>query len=125
MRLRTSGEGGVGISDARGESSHDHTNQPASHVPFLFNEQLVTQSMTHLIPDVSATTSVRRILGGTEQGVDVEISNDNAQAAFPRYSYVSSMGTLETTFLVDDNLVLINMDNISGIYTFFNLFFVI
>ena len=46
---------------------------------------------------------------GTEQRVDAEISNDNAQASFPRSSHFTSTGTLHTTFLVDENIVPINI----------------
>ena len=78
-----------------------------------------------MIPYVSATTNGRCMPYGIEQGVDVEISKDNAQATFPGSSRVTSMGTLETTILVDDNLVPIKIENIPGIYTLFNLLFVI
>ena len=81
--------------------------------------------MIPMIPYVSATTNGRCMPYGIEQGVDVEISNDNAQATFPGSSYVTRMGTLETTFFVDDNIVSINIDKILGIYTLFNLLFVI
>ena len=64
MRPHTSGEGGVGSSDARGQSSHEHMTPPTSHVPLFFTEQLVTQSVKPLISDVSAPTSGRYRLDG-------------------------------------------------------------
>ena len=53
----TSGEGGVGISDARGELSHEHMTPPASHVPLFSTEQSATHSVTPLSPCVSAPAS--------------------------------------------------------------------
>ena len=100
LRPHTSGEGGVGISDAHVESSHEHTTPPISHVSLLSTEESETQYKTPLIPYVSETSSGRCTPNGTEQGVDAEISNNNAQATFLGYSCVTSMGTLETTFLV-------------------------
>ena len=125
MHPRTSGEGGVGVSDACGESSHKHMTPPTSHFPFLSNENLASQSTKPLIPYVSATASNRRMLDGTKQGVNAEISNDNAQAAFHVSSHVTTTGTHETTFLVDDNLVPIKLKKIPSIYTLFNLLFAI
>lgn len=50
------------------------------------------------------------------QEVDVEDTDiDIAIAAFPGSSRVSSMGTLETTFLVDENVLLIKIERIPGI----------
>jgi hypothetical protein len=50
------------------------------------------------------------------QGVDAtETSIDIAQATFPGSSHVTSMRTLETTFLVDENLVPIKIEKIPGI----------
>ena len=60
----------------------------------LLTEQLETHSITPMIPYVSAPASFQHIPDCTEQGVDADISNDNAQAAFPRSSHVTSMGTL-------------------------------
>ena len=80
--------------------------------------------MKPLILYVSATASGQCTPDGTEQGVDAEISNDNAQVTFPQSSSVTSMGTLETTFLVDDNLVPIKIEKIPGIYTLFKLFYI-
>ena len=85
----------------------------------------MTHSVTPLIQYVSASVSGWRTLDGTEQGVDVEINNANSQATFPRSSCVTRKATLETTFLVEKNLVPINIENILGIYTFFNLLFII
>ena len=96
-----------------------------SHVPLLSTEQSTTCFMTPLILDVSATATGWRTLDGTEQGVDAEIRIENAQASFHGYSCVTNTGTLETTFLVDDNLVPIKIEKILGIYTLFNLLFVI
>ena len=98
---------------------------PASHVPLFSNEQSVTHSATPLMPNVSAPASGRRTPNGTEQGVNEEISNDNAQAIFPRSSHVIGTCTLQTTFFEDKNLVPIKIEKILGIYTLFNLLFII
>ena len=85
--------------------------------------------MTHFVTPlrlyVSAPASGRHMLDHIEQGVDAETSNDNAQARFPESSHVTSTGTLQTTFLVDENHVPINIENIPSIYTFLKLLFII
>ena len=78
LHPHTSGEGDVGISDARGESSHEHMTPPASHVPLLSTGKYETCSMTPLRPDVSAPSSGRCTPYGTEEGLDPDISNNNA-----------------------------------------------
>ena len=81
--------------------------------------------MKQLILDVSATASGQCMPHGIEWGADTEIINDNSQATFPGSSRVTSMGTLETTFFVDKNIVPIQIENIPCIYTLLNLLFVI
>ena len=76
LHPHTSGEGGVGISDAHGESSNEHMTPPASHVSLLLIEQSTTQSEAPLIPYVSIGHCT---LDGTKQWANAEISNENAQ----------------------------------------------
>ena len=52
-------------------------------------------------------------------------SNVDAEATFPGSSRVTRIGTLETTFLVDENLVPIKIENIPGNYRLLNLVFII
>ena len=45
------------------------------------------------------------------------------EATFPGYSRVSSTGSIVTTFLVNDELVPIKIENILGNYRLFNFVF--
>ena len=74
---------------------------------------------------MSAPASGRHTLDCKEQGVDGNISDYNCQEAFLGSTPVTSMGTLERKFLVDENIVPIMIEKIPSIYTLFNLFFII
>ena len=91
------------------------------HMSIRLHLHLMCHSATPLRPDVNAPTSDRHTSDHTEKGVDANISNDNAQATFLGSSRVTSIGTLEKTFLVDKNIVPIKAHNIPCIYTLFNL----
>ena len=69
-------------------------------------------------PSSGRSTSDR---ANQDQGVDAEEDSiDITIASFPRSSHVTSTGTLETTFLVDENLVPIKIEKIPGtIYKMF------
>ena len=82
--------------------------------------------MTPLRPDVRAPSSGWRTLDHAEEGVDVEpSSNVDAKAAFPGSSHVTSTGSIETTFLVVEELIPIKIEKILGNYRLFNLVFII
>ena len=123
----TSGQGGVGPNDARGESSCQKMTPCSSHVPLLLTEQSTTRSKTPLKPVVSAPASDRCTPDYAEEGVDVEhASIDIGKATFPRSSRVTSTSTIHTTFLVDEYLVPIKIKNIPvNYYAFFMLVFII
>ena len=74
----------------------------------------------------SALVADRHTLDSVEEGVDADpASNVDVEATFPGSSRVTSMGSIETTFLVNEKLVPIYIEKISGNYTLFNLFFII
>jgi len=52
-------------------------------------------------------------------GLDEEPDIDIGQVAFPRSTHVAITGTLETSFLVDKNLVPIKIEKIPGIWKMF------
>ena len=66
-------------------------------------------------PDVSAPSSGRCMLDCAEHGVDAEPTIDIFEATFPGSSRVTSMGTPQTTFLVDEYLILKKIKNIPSI----------
>ena len=62
----------------------------------------------------------------TEEGVDAGFdTNVDAEVAFPRSYRVTSTGSIVTTFLVNDEIVPINIENIPGDYRLLNLVFII
>jgi hypothetical protein len=114
------GEGPVATIDATDESSHhEHLTPRASeNVPFFSTEQSKTHSRTPQREDVGAPSTARCMTDHAEQGQGVDASEssiDIAQATFPGSSHVISMGTIQTTFLVDENLVPIKIEKIPGI----------
>ena len=78
------------------------------------------------MPSMSALASDQHTLDRAEDGVDVEhASIDIVEATFLGSSRVTSAGTIQTTFLVDEELVPIKIEKIPGNYTLFKLVFVI
>ena len=66
------------------------------------------------------------VADAVEEWVDVGLNtNDDAEATFPGSSRVTSTGSIVTTFLVNDELVPINIENIPCDYRLFNLVFII
>ena len=126
LRPHTSGQGGAGPNDARGESSHEKTTPHTSLVPLLSIGQLVTHSATPPRPTVSAPTNDQCTPDRTKEGVDAEpASIDIVEATFPRYSCVTSTGTIQTTFWVEKELVPIKIEKIPGNYSLLKLVFII
>ena len=126
LRPHTSGQGDVVPNDAHGESSHEKTTPCTSHVPLLLSEQFATCSMTPLRPAISAPASDWRTPDHAKEGVDVEhASIDIVEATFPESSCVTSTGSIETTFLVNKELVPIKIENILCNCILFNLVFII
>ena len=52
-------------------------------------------------------------------------TNVDAEATFLGSSHVTSMGSIMTTFFVNEELIPIKIENILGNYRLFNLFFII
>ena len=65
--------------------------------------------------DTPTPTSVWCTPYHAEEGVDVENAIINiAEEKFPRSYHVTSMGTIQTTFLLDEELVPIKIKKIPG-----------
>ena len=65
-------------------------------------------------------------LDHAEEGVDTNPdSNADDEETFPGSSCVTSMVSIETTFLVNKELIPIKIEKISGNYRLFNLVFII
>jgi hypothetical protein len=67
---------------------------------------------------VCAPSTARCTTNHAEQGQGVDASEssiDISQEAFPGSSHVISVGTIQTTFLVDENIVPIKIEKILGI----------
>ena len=117
LRPHTSGQGGVGPSDARGESSHEKMTPRSSNVLLSLTENSSTCSSTPSRPSISAPNSDWCTPYCVEEWVDAEhASIDIGKATFPGSSRVTSTSTIHTTFLVDEEIVPIKIENISGNY---------
>ena len=115
----TSGEGGVGPSDQTTPCT-PHTT------PFLSTEQSATCSYTPLRPEEGATDADQRTTDRAEEGVEAGFdTNADAEATSLGSFRVTSTGSIVTTFLVNDELVPINIEKIPGNYKLFNLVFII
>ena len=116
MDIISGGQGNVGPSD-------ETTARTPHNAPILSTKQSETCSATpprvaEGAVDVSPPTT-----DATEEGVDAGL--DREVDAFPRSSHVTGTGSIATTFLVNDELVPINIENILGDYRMFNLVFII
>ena len=93
---------------------------------FFSTEQLTTLSMTPPRPKESAVVADSHTPDCADKGVDAEpVSNANSKAAFPGSSRVNKTSLIKTTFLVNEELVPIKIENIPGHYTLFNLVLII
>ena len=90
----------------------------------LSTEQLATHSATPPRLVESATAANQHTPDHVEEGVDGEHdSNVDVEAPFPGSSHFTSTRSIETIFLVNEELVLIKIENIPGNYTLVNLVF--
>ena len=119
MQQNTSGEGGVGPCD--------QTTPCTPHTAtFLSIEQLETFFATPSRLAKGAADVDRPTTDAAEEGVDAGFdTNADVEAAFPGYSRVTSIGSIVTTFLVNDELAPIKIEKIPGNYRLFNLVFII
>ena len=82
--------------------------------------------MTPPRPAECASDDVPPTTDAAEEGVDVGLdTNADVEATFPGSSRVTSTGSIVTTFLVNEELIPIKIENISGDYILFNLVFII
>ena len=73
-----------------------------------------------------AADANRPTTGPAEEGVDVGFdTNADVEETFPGSSHVTSTGSIVTTFLVNEELIPIEIENIPSDYRLFNLFFII
>ena len=119
MRPHTGGEGSVGPSEK--------TTPCTPHIaPILSTEQSETRSTTPPREVEGATDADRPTTNAVEEGVDAGFDTSvDAEATFPGSSRVTSTSSIVTTFLVNDELVPIKIENIPGNYRLFNLVFII
>ena len=116
MQLYSGGQGVVGPSD----QTTPHTPHIA---PILSTEQSATCSATASRAAEGAVDVAPPTIDVVEEGVDVGLDRD--VEAFPGSSRVTSTSSIKCTFLVNEELVPINIVRIPGHYTLFNLFFII
>ena len=116
MDIISGGRGNVGPSD--------QTTPCTPHTaPILSTEQLATCSATPSRVAEGEANGAPPTTDVVEEGVDAGIDRD--VEAFPRYSHVTSTGSIKCTFLVNEELVPINIERIPGHYRLFKLFFII
>ena len=116
MEIISGGQGNVGPSD--------QTTPRTPHIaPILSIEQSATCFATPLRVAEGAADVATPTTDAAEEGVDVGIDGD--VESFPRSSRVTSTGSIKCTFLVNEELLPINIERIPGHYRLFNLFFII
>ena len=119
MRPHTSGEGGIGPSEKT-------TPRTPHTAPFLSTEHSTTFSVTPSRPAKGAFDDDRTTIDHAEEGVEAESNTSaDAEATFLGYSRVTNTGLIVTTFLVNEELVPINIEKIPGNHRLFNLVFII
>ena len=112
MEIISGGQGNVGPSD--------QTTPCTPHIsPLLSIEKLETCSVTPPRPAKGAADASPPTTNAAEEGVDARL--DREVDAFPGSSRVTSTGSVVTTFLVNEELVPIKIENIPGDYRLFNL----
>jgi len=106
----TTGEGHAGTTEHETPTTTNYVPFPSDQSrTHIFASQMEHEGTT---PSSGRSTSDR---ADQDQGVDAEEDSiDITIASFPGSSHVTSTGTLETTFLVDENLVPIKIEKIPG-----------
>ena len=119
MEIISGGHGNVGPIDQT-------TPRTPHNAPILSIEQSETHYATPPRPAEGATDANRPTTNPAEEGVDASFdTNVDAEASFPGSSRVTSIGSIVTTFLVNDELVPIKIEKISSNYILFNFVFII
>ena len=105
----------------------DQTTPCTLHTaPLLFIEQLATCSATPSRLVEGVANADRPTTDAAEEGVDARLdTNADAKATFPGSSHVTSIASIVTKFVVNDELIPIKIENIPGDYRLFNLVFII
>ena len=119
LQPHTGGEGGDGL----GDQTAPHTPHNA---PFLSTELLTTHSTTPLRLTKGAADVDQPTIDCAEEGVEAGFdTNADVEATSLGSSRVTSTGSIVTTFLVNNEIIPIKIENISGDYRLFNLIFII
>ena len=115
MQLYSGGQGIVG--------PNDQTTPCTPHTsPILSTKQWTTRSTTPprtAEGEADGAPPTTDVVEGVDAGLDRDVE------AFPGSSCVTSTGSIKCTFLVNEELVPINIEKIPGHYRLFNLFFII
>ena len=116
MEIISGGQGNVGPSDQT-------TLATPHNAPILSTKQSATCSLTPPREAEGAADATPPTTDDAEEGVDAGLDRD--VEAFPGSSCVTSIGSIVCTFLVNGELVPINIERIPSHYRLFNLFFII
>ena len=116
MEIISGGQGNVGPRDQT-------TSRTPHNAPILSTEQSTTRSATPLRAVKGVADGAPPTTDVVEEGVDAGLDRD--VEAFPRSSRVTSTGSIKCTFFVNEELVPIKIERISGHYRLFNVFFII
>ena len=113
------------ISGSQGnDGPTDQTTPRTPHnAPILSTEQSATRSATLLRAAEGATDVFPPTIDAAEEGVDVGLDRDVEE--FLGSSHVTRTGSIVCTFLVNEELVPINIERIPSHYILFNLVFII
>ena len=119
LQPHTGGKGNVG--------PNDQTTPRTPHIdPLLSTELSKIRSTTTSRLEEGAADVDRPTTDRAEEGVETRFdTNADAEATFPGYSRVTSMGSIVTTFWVNEELIPIKIENIPSNYRLFNLVFII
>ena len=105
MEIISGGQGNVGPSDQT-------TPRTPHTTPILSTEQSATRSATPLRAEEGEADGAPPKTDVVEEGVDAGLDRD--VEAFPGYSRVTSTGSIKCTFLVNEELLPINIERIPG-----------
>ena len=96
------------------------------HIHHILHGQSATRFATPLRPIEGTTDVDQRTTNHAGEGVEAgSDTKDDAEATFLGSSRVTSMASIVTTFLVNEELIPINIEKILGNYRLFNLVFII
>ena len=116
MVIISGGQGNVGPNDQA-------TPRTPHTTPLLSTEQSEKHFTTPARPADGVVDVDRPTTDAAKEGVDAGL--DREVDAFPGFSHVTSTSSIVCTFFVNEDMVPINIEKISGDYRLFNLAFII